>query len=65
MPLSIFSLLGLLQRCYSVNGDCIELILCSNSLPESSKIKKIKTIVEEVVDGKIVSSQVKEIEEKM
>ncbi|XP_010009718.1 PREDICTED: keratin, type I cytoskeletal 20 isoform X1 [Nestor notabilis] len=32
---------------------------------ESSKIKKIKTIVEEVVDGKVVSSQVKEIEEKM
>ncbi|XP_010009719.1 PREDICTED: keratin, type I cytoskeletal 20 isoform X2 [Nestor notabilis] len=37
----------------------------SISLPESSKIKKIKTIVEEVVDGKVVSSQVKEIEEKM
>ncbi|NXG52216.1 K1C20 protein, partial [Psilopogon haemacephalus] len=32
---------------------------------ESSKIKKIKTIVEEVVDGKVVSSQVKEIEEKV
>ncbi|XP_062485071.1 keratin, type I cytoskeletal 20-like [Pezoporus occidentalis] len=32
---------------------------------ESSKIKKIKTIVEEVVDGKVVSSQVKEFEEKM
>ncbi|NWS63346.1 K1C20 protein, partial [Chunga burmeisteri] len=32
---------------------------------ESSKIKKIKTIVEEVVDGKVVSSQVKEIEEKL
>ena len=32
---------------------------------ESSKIKKIKTIVEEVIDGKVVSSQVKEIEEKM
>ncbi|XP_071433192.1 keratin, type I cytoskeletal 20-like isoform X2 [Pithys albifrons albifrons] len=29
------------------------------------KTKKIKTIVEEVVDGKIVSSQVEEIEEKM
>ncbi|NWI98706.1 K1C20 protein, partial [Crypturellus undulatus] len=29
------------------------------------KIKKIKTIVEEVVDGKVVSSEVKEIEEKM
>ncbi|XP_009868071.1 PREDICTED: keratin, type I cytoskeletal 20 isoform X1 [Apaloderma vittatum] len=32
---------------------------------ESSKTRKIKTIVEEVVDGKIVSSQVKEIEEKV
>ncbi|XP_056367840.1 keratin, type I cytoskeletal 20 [Oenanthe melanoleuca] len=32
---------------------------------ESSKFKKIKTIVEEVVDGKIVSSEVREIEEKM
>ncbi|NXL59119.1 K1C20 protein, partial [Chordeiles acutipennis] len=32
---------------------------------ESSKVKKIKTIVEEVVDGKVVSSQIKEIEEKM
>ncbi|NXK50937.1 K1C20 protein, partial [Chauna torquata] len=32
---------------------------------EANKIKKIKTIVEEVVDGKVVSSQIKEIEEKM
>ncbi|KAM9214919.1 keratin, type I cytoskeletal 20 [Leptosomus discolor] len=32
---------------------------------ESTKVKKIKTIVEEVVDGKIVSSQTKEIEEKV
>lgn len=32
---------------------------------ESSKIKKIKTIVEEVVDGKVVSSEVKEIEERL
>ncbi|KAM4884585.1 keratin, type I cytoskeletal 20 [Sylvia borin] len=32
---------------------------------ESSKFKKIKTIVEEVVDGKIVSSEVREVEEKM
>ncbi|NXG05331.1 K1C20 protein, partial [Sakesphorus luctuosus] len=32
---------------------------------EISKTKKIKTIVEEVVDGKIVSSQVEEFEEKM
>ncbi|NWI06651.1 K1C20 protein, partial [Tichodroma muraria] len=32
---------------------------------ESGKFKKIKTIVEEVVDGKIVSSEVREIEEKM
>ncbi|NXP27631.1 K1C20 protein, partial [Scytalopus superciliaris] len=32
---------------------------------EITKMKKIKTIVEEVVDGKVVSSQVEEIEEKM
>ncbi|NXP68698.1 K1C20 protein, partial [Chloropsis cyanopogon] len=32
---------------------------------ESGKFKKIKTIVEEVVDGKIVSSEVREVEEKM
>ncbi|NXM46114.1 K1C20 protein, partial [Gymnorhina tibicen] len=32
---------------------------------ESSKLKKIKTIVEEVVDGKVVSSEVSETEEKM
>ncbi|XP_035756805.1 keratin, type I cytoskeletal 20 [Egretta garzetta] len=41
----------------------------SVSLPEpekeSTKVKKIKTIVEEVVDGKVVSSQIKEIEEKL
>ncbi|NXT87294.1 K1C20 protein, partial [Anhinga rufa] len=35
------------------------------SLPETTKIKKIKTIVEEVVDGKVVSSHMKEIEEKV
>ncbi|NXQ97639.1 K1C20 protein, partial [Sagittarius serpentarius] len=32
---------------------------------DSSKVKKIKTIVEEVVDGKVVSSQIKEVEEKL
>ncbi|NWS13240.1 K1C20 protein, partial [Pachyramphus minor] len=32
---------------------------------ESGKMKKIKTIVEEVVDGKIVSSEVREFEEKI
>ncbi|NXL77599.1 K1C20 protein, partial [Leptocoma aspasia] len=32
---------------------------------ESGKFKKIKTIVEEVVDGKIVSSEVREVEEKI
>ncbi|NXO43368.1 K1C20 protein, partial [Locustella ochotensis] len=32
---------------------------------ESSKLKKIKTIVEEVVDGKVVSSEIREVEEKM
>ncbi|NXX70457.1 K1C42 protein, partial [Spizella passerina] len=44
---------------------CIKLLLFSISLTESSKFKKIKTIVEEVVDGKIVSSEVREVEEKM
>ncbi|NXS52439.1 K1C20 protein, partial [Brachypteracias leptosomus] len=39
--------------------------LSSLPSPESTKLKKIKTIVEEVVDGKVVSSQVKEIEEKV
>uniref|UniRef100_G1MVI1 Keratin, type I cytoskeletal 20 n=1 Tax=Meleagris gallopavo TaxID=9103 RepID=G1MVI1_MELGA len=42
-----------------------EEVLTNDLEKESSKIKKIKTIVEEVVDGKVVSSQVKEIEEKM
>ncbi|NWT12997.1 K1C20 protein, partial [Vireo altiloquus] len=32
---------------------------------ESSKLKKIKTIVEEVIDGKVVSSEIREFEEKM
>ncbi|XP_064329060.1 keratin, type I cytoskeletal 20 [Phalacrocorax carbo] len=32
---------------------------------ETTKIKKIKTIVEEVVDGKVVSTQMNEIEEKL
>ncbi|NXO67744.1 K1C20 protein, partial [Phainopepla nitens] len=32
---------------------------------ESGKFKKIKTIVEEVIDGKVVSSEVREVEEKM
>ncbi|KAF1574611.1 UNVERIFIED_CONTAM: Keratin, type I cytoskeletal 20, partial [Eudyptes pachyrhynchus] len=32
---------------------------------DSGKVKKIKTIVEEVVDGKVVSSQIREIEEKL
>ncbi|NXX13255.1 K1C20 protein, partial [Podargus strigoides] len=32
---------------------------------DSGKVKKIKTIVEEVVDGKVVSSQINEIEEKI
>uniref|UniRef100_A0A4X2K1Z6 Keratin, type I cytoskeletal 20 n=1 Tax=Vombatus ursinus TaxID=29139 RepID=A0A4X2K1Z6_VOMUR len=37
----------------------------SISHPEITKTRKIKTVVEEVVDGKVVSSQVKEIEEKL
>ncbi|NXW34800.1 K1C20 protein, partial [Phaetusa simplex] len=32
---------------------------------DSGKVKKIKTIVEEVIDGKVVSSEIKEIEEKL
>ncbi|NWW47502.1 K1C20 protein, partial [Pedionomus torquatus] len=32
---------------------------------DSGKFKKIKTIVEEVVDGKVVSSEVREVEEKL
>ncbi|XP_067397381.1 keratin, type I cytoskeletal 19-like [Emydura macquarii macquarii] len=32
---------------------------------EINKIRKIKTVVEEVIDGKVVSSEVKEIEEKI
>ncbi|XP_053115717.1 keratin, type I cytoskeletal 12-like isoform X2 [Hemicordylus capensis] len=36
-----------------------------DSTPDPSKTRKIKTIVEEVVDGKVVSSQVKEVEEKV
>ncbi|NXJ70614.1 K1C20 protein, partial [Rostratula benghalensis] len=47
------------------SGHCISLICCSVRLPESSKIKKIKTIVEEVIDGKVVSSEVREIEEQL
>ncbi|NWZ69748.1 K1C20 protein, partial [Acrocephalus arundinaceus] len=42
-----------------------KLLLFSIFLTESSKLKKIKTIVEEVVDGKVVSSEVREVEEKM
>ncbi|NXX27025.1 K1C20 protein, partial [Nicator chloris] len=49
----------------TVNVHCTKLLLFPISLTESSKFKKIKTIVEEVVDGKIVSSEVREIEEKM
>ncbi|XP_036254690.1 keratin, type I cytoskeletal 20-like isoform X1 [Molothrus ater] len=49
----------------TVSVHCIKLLLFSISLTESSKFKKIKTIVEEVVDGKIVSSEVREVEEKM
>ncbi|NXB98744.1 K1C20 protein, partial [Orthonyx spaldingii] len=40
-------------------------VMLEESEKESSKIKKIKTIVEEMVDGKIVSSEVREIEEKI
>ncbi|XP_050767573.1 keratin, type I cytoskeletal 20-like isoform X2 [Gymnogyps californianus] len=39
--------------------------LDERTLPVLIKVKKIKTIVEEVVDGKVVSSQIEEIEEKM
>ncbi|XP_066483328.1 keratin, type I cytoskeletal 12-like isoform X2 [Tiliqua scincoides] len=36
-----------------------------DSTRDPTKTRKIKTIVEEVVDGKVVSSQVKEVEEKV
>uniref|UniRef100_A0A452IRP3 IF rod domain-containing protein n=1 Tax=Gopherus agassizii TaxID=38772 RepID=A0A452IRP3_9SAUR len=36
-----------------------------DSSNDPTKTRKIKTIVEEVVDGKVVSSHVKEVEEKM
>ncbi|XP_054848477.1 keratin, type I cytoskeletal 12-like [Eublepharis macularius] len=36
-----------------------------DSTPDPTKTRKIKTIVEEVVDGKVVSSQVREVEEKL
>uniref|UniRef100_A0ACB8EU66 Keratin, type I cytoskeletal 12 n=2 Tax=Sphaerodactylus townsendi TaxID=933632 RepID=A0ACB8EU66_9SAUR len=36
-----------------------------DSTSDPTKTRKIKTIVEEVVDGKVVSSQIKEIEEKL
>ncbi|XP_030076749.1 keratin, type I cytoskeletal 20 [Microcaecilia unicolor] len=42
-----------------------EALELEDALKEQSKSRKIKTIIEEVVDGKIVSSQVREVEEKM
>ncbi|XP_028931359.1 keratin, type I cytoskeletal 12-like [Ornithorhynchus anatinus] len=36
-----------------------------DSSKDSTKTRKIKTIVEEVVDGKVVSSQMREVEEQM
>ncbi|XP_062994520.1 keratin, type I cytoskeletal 12-like [Elgaria multicarinata webbii] len=36
-----------------------------DSSRDPNKTRKVKTIVEEVVDGKVVSSQVKEVEEKI
>ncbi|XP_075701244.1 keratin, type I cytoskeletal 12-like [Rhinoderma darwinii] len=36
-----------------------------DSKKDPTKTRKVKTIVEEVVDGRVVSTQVKEIEEKM
>ncbi|XP_074835436.1 keratin, type I cytoskeletal 12-like isoform X2 [Carettochelys insculpta] len=36
-----------------------------DSSNDPTKTRKIKTIIEEVVDGKVVSSEVKEVEEKM
>ncbi|NXL85324.1 K1C20 protein, partial [Alectura lathami] len=40
-------------------------VLTNELEKESSKVKKIKTIVEELVDGKVVSSQIEEVEEKI
>ncbi|NWV02387.1 K1C20 protein, partial [Ptilonorhynchus violaceus] len=53
----------LLEGEESENFD-LEVAVAENE-KESSKFKKIKTIVEEVVDGKVVSSEVREIEEKI
>ncbi|KAG8536142.1 hypothetical protein GDO81_027002 [Engystomops pustulosus] len=36
-----------------------------DSRKDPTKTRKVKTIVEEVVDGKVVSSRVEEVEEKV
>lgn len=34
-------------------------------IPEQSKTRVVKTIVEEIIDGKVVSSSEQKVEEKM
>ncbi|OCT59869.1 keratin, type I cytoskeletal 19 [Xenopus laevis] len=48
-----------------LEGDDINKITEEEKLREMSRSRKIKTIVEEVVDGKVISSQVKETEEQL
>ncbi|NP_001091133.1 uncharacterized protein LOC100036883 [Xenopus laevis] len=48
-----------------LEGDDVNKIIEEEKLRELSRSRKIKTIVEEVVDGKVISSQVKEIEEQL
>lgn len=39
--------------------------LMFNTHTDIKKTRKIKTVVEEVVDGKVVSSEIKEVEESV
>ncbi|XP_053554617.1 keratin, type I cytoskeletal 42 isoform X2 [Bombina bombina] len=48
-----------------LEGEDINFAELEEKLREQSRSRKIKTIVEEMVDGKVVSSQVKEVEEKL
>lgn len=43
----------------------LDQLLMSDTHTDIKKTRKIKTVVEEVVDGKVVSSEVKEIEESV
>lgn len=55
------------RTCYEALLKHYVLILLSffkKKNPESTKTRMVKTIVEEMVDGRVVSSQVKSVEEK-